>query len=190
MLLTEKIGLVLLIAACVVQCAARPCIARALRRLWVMGVVGIGVVLVSWAYLVYAGWRGSELGKFFLPPHQSPGYFFSYIGERIMAPWGIALVAGVLVMWIAGRMNRKHGGRFFESDEPALMGFCFFMSGYPSFLLYLVAMLLVGAGVSALYQVRRWGRAPLYYWWVPVATFVIILKTYAIPEGMLNFFIL
>ncbi len=155
-----------------------------------MGIAGIGGILASWAYLVYAGWRGNGLGKFFLPPYQPPGYFFSYVGERLLAPWGIALVAGLLAMWLAVRMNRKYGERFFESDEPTLIGFCFFMSGYPAFLLYLVAMFFVGTGVSGFYQMRGWGRAPLYYWWVPTAVFVIILKTYVIPASALDFFIL
>ncbi|MBI2888642.1 MAG: hypothetical protein HYY10_01835 [Candidatus Liptonbacteria bacterium] len=188
--LAEKVGLALLIAAFVVQCAARVCALSAIRRLWLMGIVGVGVILASWAYLIYAGWRASELGKFFLPPHRSPEYFFLYVGKRFFLPWGIALAAGFLVLWLAARMNRKYGGRFFESDEPALAGLCFFMSGYPAFFFYLPAMLFVGVGVSVVYQMRGWGRAPLYYWWVPTAVFVIILKTYVIPESVLNFFIL
>lgn len=191
MQLAEKIGLILLIAAFAVQCVApRSRFARVLRRLWVVGIVGIGGVLVSWVYFTYAGWQGSELGRFFLPPHQSPGYFFSYVGERLLAPWGAAFIGSLLAIWFAGRMNRKYGGRFFEEEEPALIGFCFFMSGYPSFLFYLVLMLLAGTGVSAFYQICGWGRAPLYYWWVPVAVFAIILRTYIIPESFLNMFVL
>ncbi|MBI2623596.1 MAG: hypothetical protein HYW65_03415 [Candidatus Liptonbacteria bacterium] len=186
----EKVGFVLLFAAFVVQCAAHPRFPLALRRVWAMGIVGIGGTLASQAYAVYAGWQGSELGKFFLPPYQPFAYFFGYVGERLFAPWGAALAAAVLAVWIARRMNQRYGGRFFESEEPMLIGLCFFMSGYPAFFFYLAAMLVVGAGVSAVYQLHGWGRAPLYYWWVPVALSVILLKVYLVPQSVLTFFVL
>jgi hypothetical protein len=190
MLLAEKVAFILLIAALVVQWVARPSLSSALRRLWALGVVGISGILGTSAYVTYEGWQGSGLGKFFLPPHQSFAHFLSYIGERFLAPWVLALLAGIVAAWCAARMNRAYGERFFEPEEPSLIGLCFFMSGYPTFIFYLPALLLVGAGISALYQLCGRGRAPLYYWWVPVALSVILVKTYLLPESVLSFFVL
>jgi hypothetical protein len=190
MSIAEKVGFVLLVAALLVQCTARPCFPRALWRLWAFGVAGIGGILAAQAYTLYAAWSGNELAHFFLPPHQPLWYFVRYVGERMLAPWGVSLLAAALAASVARWMNRRCGGRFFEPEEPLLIGLCFFLAGYPTFLLYLLVMFLAGAMASAFYELRGWGRAPLYYWWVPVALSAIILEQYIIPESVLNLFVL
>ncbi|MCR4328134.1 MAG: hypothetical protein NUV53_01315 [Patescibacteria group bacterium] len=157
---------------------------------WGIGIVVISGFLIRSSYFIYASWKSDGLGHFFLPPHNSIYYFIRYVIERMWAPWVIACGVGVIVIWVAVRMNRAHGERFFREGEASLAGFCFFSVGYPAFLFYLLAILLVGAIVTAVNHVRGGGRSSLYYWWVPIAVSVIILKVYVIPETMLNFFAL
>ena len=188
-LLTEKITLAFLVVLFVVQCVARPRVRRTLPWFWVSAFVGIFGVLAYWTYLQHSLWSVGGLGKFSLPPYQSLSYFVGYVAERFFAPWGIALLAGFGVAMVSRWMNRSYGARFFEPEEPWLIGLCFFLSGYPTFLFYLVLVFAAGFCLSLSYTLMRRGRAPLYYWWVPLAFSAIILKNYLLPASILNFFI-
>jgi len=189
-LFTEKISLVLLALLFAVQCLARTRVRRAVLWFWVSALAGIFGTLGYWTYLQYALWSAGGLGKLSLPPYQPISYFFRYAAERFFAPWGIALLAALGVIAVTRWMNCRYEERFFEPEEPMLIGLCFFLSGYPTLLFYLPLMFVLGILLSLLYAVFRRGRAPLYYWWVPLAFFAILLKSYVLPISLLNFFII
>lgn len=160
-----------------------------MKVFWIAGGVIIGGVLMYWASALYWAWQGNEVTRFFLPPYQSSDYFLLYV-RRLFAPWIFSLVAGVSLAFVAHWLNCYCRDRFFEKGEAALLGLCFFLAGFPTFLWYGVAVLLIGFLLTGVYAAFHWGRAPLYYWWVPIAMSVIILEQYFIPESVRNLFAL
>lgn len=140
------------------------------------------------AYLVYlqhALWSAHPLGKFFLPPHRSIDYFWDYVLSRIIGPWAIALFAACVAGYIAYALNKRFHGRFFEKEEPFLFALAVFLTGYPGFFFYIALMLVGGIFFSML---RKMGRAPFYYLWLPLAISAILIQNWLIPEPFLNLF--
>ena len=134
----------------------------------------------SWAQ--YETWAGSEYTSAFL----EPGYFLPYVGLKFFAPPLIALLAALALGWVATRLNRRFGERFFESDEFSALRLGVFLSGYPGFFLYLVLVFIAGILVSSAYLALKKGRAPLYYLWLPLAVLAILIQTYALPASVLD----
>lgn len=188
MFLTDKLGIVLLGIGFIVQSLVPPEIfRRATKALWILGTIIIGGVLLYWVLALYSAWEGNGITKFFLPPYQPPGYFLLY-ARKLFAPWVLSWGTGIVLAWGTRWLNRYYEDRFLEEGESALLGLCFFLCGYPTFLWYGVAMLAVGVCLTGVYGFFRWGRAPLYYWWVPMAMFVIILEVYLVPESIRSLF--
>ncbi len=173
------------------QCSSRPLFRKFIGWLWGGAFLIFGAASGYAAWRQYAAWRAGAGSRFLLPPYQSIGYFLSYVGTRIFAPWLIALAAGILLSRLLAAFNRRFGERFFESEEMPLFGAAVFLTGYPGFLLYIPLVLFAGACLSVFYTLRRRGRAPLYFLWIPVGIFVILFMYFLlIPAGMLNGFIL
>ncbi len=172
-----------------VQCLGGPGhVRRGIYGIGILSYIGIGGALLYWVVALYISWKGSEIAKFFLPPYQSPVYFFE-TAWRFVGPWFLSGLAGSLLWKGAEYCNQKFGGRFLESGEAFLIGLGFFLSGYPGFLWYGAAMLALGLILSLIYEIAGWGRAPLYYWWVPVAMFGIILGNTVVPESLRTIFL-
>lgn len=155
---------------------------RYVDLVWWGSVLGIVVLVAYEVWVQYVGWRDGELTKFLLPPHNEWTYFLSYVLSRSVGPWIVALAAAFACGFIARRLNRRFGGRFFESEEPRLFEIGVFLSGYPSFLLYIVLLLLFGSLLSAFYSLRNMGRAPLYFLWLPMALFAIVVVHLFVPD--------
>lgn len=152
--------------------------------LCIFGFVGLS------AWQQYQTWAQDPLAQFYLPPHQSWSYFILYVGRRFILSWVIAAVAGLFIWGSAHFFNKKYDERFFEAEEPFLFGLATFAAGYPTFLFYVIAMLLVGLLLTLIFAVLKKGRAPLYYLWLPVAISVILIvdiisRTYSL--GTFNF---
>ena len=152
-----------------------------LRILWVVSILTIFAFLISDSVLQYQMWQSSDLTKMFLPPHRSIGFFVSYVGFRIFAPWVLAFLAAFLVSRLAKKLNKKFGERFFENEEIELMALGIFLSGYPGFFIYLFLILLFGALAAAGYTIFSKGRMPFYYFWMPLAIFAIIIVKWLAP---------
>ena len=159
-----------------------------LRILWIVAVLTIFGFLVSDSVAQYKLWGGSEMTKMFLPPHQSIGFFISYVGFRFFAPWILAFLASWGISRLARKLNERFGERFFENEEIEFMALGIFLSGYPGFFVYLFLILTVGSLASVFYTIFSKGRMPLYYFWMPLAISAIIIVKWLAPIVGLNSF--
>jgi hypothetical protein len=117
-------------------------------------------------------WLNNSPSSFLLPPYNSINYFLFYSFYNFFIEPLIALIVALIFIWVANFFNKKFGERFFEKEEPYFGAIGIFLTGYPIFLLYIVAILisiLIGAIVT-----RK--RFSAYYLWLPVAIFVIIIN--------------
>jgi hypothetical protein len=241
--LADKFSIVLLGLILGAQVCRRSFFLKYAEFAWRLSVAGVFCASLYWAWAQYRLWQASALSRFFLPPYQSWGYFFSYVGQRIFAPWLISFLAAIFISRLAGFFNRKYGERFFESEEISLMALGIFLTGYPGFFVYLILIFLGGILLSifsrpisesrhdgmrldwrgsrlstmektssvsseikrdcansihspcgswrvAGYFLLSRGRAPLYYFWLPMAISAILIKSWLIPQPWLDVFIL
>lgn len=190
MFFEDKFSLILLGLILGAQACRRSFCLRYVNFAWRLSMAGIFSASLYWAWNQYQLWKASELSKFFLPPYQGIDYYIFYVGQRIFAPWIISLVVAVVISRVAEFFNRKYGERFFESEEIPLMALGIFLTGYPGFLFYLILIFIGGILLSTFYFLLSRGRAPLYYFWLPMAISAILIKNWLIPQAWLDVFIL
>lgn len=162
---------------------------RFLRLLFFLSAALIFGLAVFLAVFQYQIWQQNDLTKFLLPPHRDIGYFFSYAGTRFFAAWLIALLAAVVIPRIAERLNKKYGERFFYEEEFELMRLGIFLTGYPGFLFYLALVLVAALSSSLLHLLRRKGRAPTRWLWMPIALATVVLVSQFFPGEFIGQFI-
>lgn len=124
------------------------------------------------SYLQYGIWQNNDFSKLFLPPHQSLSYFLFYSLTRFFAPYIISLAFSLLLVFLLKKINKKYNNQFFYDEEIYFGAMAVFLTGYPNFIFYLIAMLLMGVILTALKK----GRISLYYFWLPAAIFVIMIS--------------
>lgn len=140
--------------------------------------------LLVLAFAQYHVWQINPIGKFLLPPYQDISYALFYIFQRIIFPWIFSAIAGVAVAFAALRLNKKFQERFFEAEEPFIIGVSIFLCGYPGFLFYIVFMGVTGVLLSLVYLVLKKERAPLYHFWIPIALSAIIISNYVLHPDL------
>lgn len=185
--LSETISLILLGVTWGVQLVLRPLLNWMIAFSWRAGALAIFGVASYFMYLQYDIWRSNPLGKFFL---SDTWYFFDYAGTRFLAPWVLAFVVAILAGRLVGVLNGYFGERFMEQEEIPLFALGTFLAGYPGFIVYFVMMILGALVLTVIYAIRKRGRAPLYFLWLPVAIFAILIKTWLVPKAVLEQFIL
>jgi len=78
------------------------------------------------------------------------------------------------------RLNKKAKGRFFEEEEILIAFLSAFLSGFPGFLLFVFGIVVVYFIVHLINAIIRKSATgnvvPLYHFWLPVASFVIITE--------------
>lgn len=161
---------------------------KSLKLLWILAGAFILIIFLRDSFLQYQAWLEGPM-RFALPPYRSLAYFFSYIGTRFLSPWLLSFVVSFIISRLAKWLNRRFEGRFFEEEEIDLIALGVFLSGYPGFLVYLVAILVLGVLIALIYTLFSLGKLPLYFFWLPLAIFVIILMDWIIPKiGFESFF--
>jgi hypothetical protein len=186
----EGIALIFLGIAWGAQIFLRSFFVRYIKTYFLCSAAVIFSTTLYWSYLQYSVWKSGGLTQFLLPPHQSIGYFLSYVFVRIVGPWLFSLCVAFLLKKGMEFLNRRFEERFFEAREPWIVCLAVFLTGYPGFFFYLAFIALLAVLLVIIYTVASRGRAPLYYLWLPGAILAIILKMYFIPQPILNSFIL
>ncbi len=141
---------------------------------YALGLVGITLLYTSWSQ--YRAWELGAPGL--LPPHTSIGYFISYVGFRMWAPYVVSL--GFAFLWWMGMkfLNKKYEGKFFYDDEICMAPLALFLVGYPGVLLYILLFFFVFV-VGSLVQTARGGmqaRMSMRFFWIPLALCVILIN--------------
>ncbi|MCL5004502.1 MAG: hypothetical protein M1170_00975 [Patescibacteria group bacterium] len=164
----------------------RPFGIKALKAIFIVAAAAIFSLLIYYSYQQYAVWQSAEPTKFLLPPYQSANYFIKYIGARFFAPYFISLLAGIIFFFIARKMNKKYEERFFEQEELWLGALALFIVGWPGLLFYFIGLILIYLIIHTLYFILNTSsvRISLYYWWLPLAIFVILINKWLMGLGV------
>ncbi|MDO8585246.1 MAG: hypothetical protein Q7R85_03995 [bacterium] len=143
-------------------------------------IAGLFILLGVEAATQYHAWTLSAPQKFLLPPHQPIGYFFTYVGWRLFAPYILSLLVALVMVALARIYNRRHDGAFFYDDEFFMIGLGLFLSGTPGWILYAVSMIAVAAAIIAFRTVflHHSDKFSLRELWLPVALFDILIYTW------------
>ena len=139
------------------------------------------------SFLQYRIWSGVVLSKFLLPPYQSIFYFLKYSFIHFFEDHLISLGAGLLFLLGATALNNRFQKRFFEEEEPYLGALAMFLMGQPFWMIYFVIVMAIGVlgTLFLIFKAKMVGSAtihrfPLYYFWIPVAIIVLIIKNFGI----------
>jgi len=176
------ISLGILVIAFGAQIILRPFGVKIIKTIFISAIVAIFSLLIYYSYQQYVAWSSVELSKFLLPPYQNIDYFIKYIGARFFTPYLISLAAAFLFLFSANRLNKKYEERFFEPEELWLGALALFLIGWPGALFYFIGLIAFYFLLSAFYFLLygKDNRLSLYYWWLPLAIFVIIINKYLI----------
>ncbi len=153
-----------------------------IKLIFIISVIAVFSLLIYYSYQQYVAWAGAEPSKFLLPPYQSIDYFIKYVGGRFFAPYLISLIAAILFLFAANRLNKKYNERFFHPEEPYLGALAIFVIGHPGWLFYFAGLIIFYLLFSIFYFLfsKRNQRISLYWWWLPMAIFVIIINKWLI----------
>ncbi len=152
-----------------------------LKYIFYFSIFAVFPSLIYYSYQQYIVWQSAEPSKFLLPPYQNINYFLYYIGMRFFASYIVSLSVAFLFLFAAKYFNKKYDERFFYPEEIYLSALALFLSGHPGWLFYFIGLILLYLFLHLLLAVSRRlsvneTRISLYYWWIPMAIFVIILN--------------
>ena len=117
-------------------------------------------------------WQKNSPASYLIPPYQDINYFLDYSFYIFFAKPIIVLLAALIFLGLAKFFNRRFGEGFFEDEEPYFGALGIFLTGYQSFLFYIIMVLLSGLIGAAI--TRK--RFSVYYLWLPLAIFVIMIQ--------------
>ena len=154
---------------------------RFYKYIFYFSIFSVFSLLIYYSYQQYIVWQSAVPSKFLLPPHQSINYFLYYISMRFFAPYIVSLSIAFLFLFSAKYFNNKYGGRFFYPEELWLGSLALFLTGWPNSLFYFIGLILIYLFLHLSLIIGRWSsiketRISLYYWWIPLAIFVILLN--------------
>jgi hypothetical protein len=143
---------------------------------WITVAVSFGNSTL-FSYWQYLAWKNGPLGDLLLPPHRSIAYFLEYSIWRFWTPALSALATALILILIVRFLNKKNEEKFFENEEPYLLGIGIVLVGYPVFLVYILTFFLLFLAVNIFKTVKNKSadRVSPYYLWLPAALIAIIV---------------
>ncbi|MEK7553147.1 MAG: hypothetical protein AAB504_00425 [Patescibacteria group bacterium] len=161
----------------------RPFGIKVLKVIFIIAIIAVFSLLIYYSYQQYVAWQSVEPSKFLLPPYQAIDYFVKYVGARFFAPYLISLIAAILFLFAAKRLNKKYEERFFEPEELWFGALAIFLVGHPGWLFYFTSLILIYFLIhifSFLISHFSSFRISLYYLWLPLAIFVILINKWLV----------
>jgi hypothetical protein len=181
------LSVILIVGVFLLQLTRKSFSSARIKKILLVAIIGILLLVTYEGYLLYQGWMQSEIGRYLLPPYQNIGYFLFRFFKTSLLSWVVAAVGGVFLAWTAQKLNNRFDERFFEKEEISLFALAAFLVGYPGILFYVIFVLLTELFLTIIYTLGGWGRAPMYYLWLPVALFVMIMM-YQVPVYFIRLF--
>jgi hypothetical protein len=155
--------------------------AKALKIFRLIFIVSIAVVLFLIAYkifILYQLWLKNDFYRHLLPPESL--YFYSFSWHNFIKPFFISLLIAFVFILISKFFNRKYNERFFDNEEYYVGALALFLTSYPGcffYIFFLLIFYLIAHLVFFFFLRQKQAiRLSLYYFWIPVAIFVIIIK--------------
>ncbi len=145
--------------------------------IFIISIFVIFILLFYQSFQQFQLWSEHEISKFLLPPYQSLDYFIFYSFFRFFVSYLVSLLAALIFLFIAKFLNKKYQERFFETKEIYFGALAIFLVSYPGWLFYLTILITFYLLFSILcfLFLKRQRRISMYYWWIPMAIFVIII---------------
>lgn len=97
----------------------------------------------------------NPLGKLFLPPTQSWAWFAQTALQKYLAPYLIALAFGAFMYKAAQRTNAYFDGELFLAHDKYILFMAALMTGWPNFMLYLLAVVALALAQSVYSSLRH-----------------------------------
>ncbi len=182
----QIIALLFFLVIFIIQLFRREWLAIKIKYFLGLSIIAVTAWSVFMSRAQYYLWQGSEMTKLFLPPHTSISYFIEYSFWNFWAPNLISFTIGLIFFWLAKYYNKRHEGQFFDSDELYIIWLSMFLVGHPLWIFYLLIFPVVIALVS-IARIVIWkdnSKLPLYYFWLPIATFVILISKWLVVTSL------
>ena len=162
---------------------------RIIKFVFLSAIFTVFLLLFYQSYLQYEAWFSSEFSRHLLEQSVNfdnfnfrINYFVFYAITRFFAPYLISLVAALIFLILARKLNKKHNDKFFEPEEPWFGALAIFLLGHPSWFFYLISLILIYLIIHLLSLIisHKSLVISLYYLWLPTAIFVIIINKWLI----------
>ncbi len=102
---------------------------------------GIVALKILTHYFILAG--DSSFGALLLPPHQSWSWFANMAIARYLFPYVISLAVAALAYLIAPLVNTLFKGQLFAEEDKYIIALAALIVGWPNFVLYLGAAVIL-----------------------------------------------
>ncbi len=175
--MTFVFSLVILFAVWGAQYYLRSFLIRYIRSIFTLSTAFIFAYLLYVSYLQYQVFNSGIFHGFLFTTWNTTFWFVRYIEIHLWNPYLVSFFVGIGLFFLLSFLNRKFHERFFEAEEPVLIGLSVFLVGYPGLLFYLFSVLLFYffAHLYFTFIARDARRIPLYPLWFPLAIFVILI---------------
>ncbi len=174
----QSIASVFFLVLFIGQLWRREWLASKIRYFLGFAVFVMSVIAFQMSWQQYALWLGVEPSKFLLPPYASITYFLQYVLWKFWAPHIVSFVIGFILFMLAKYYNQRRGEQFFYSDELYIIWLSIFLVGHPLWIFYLLIIFSTILIVSLIRSLifKNNSKLPLYYFWLPIAAFVILIS--------------
>ncbi len=144
--------------------------------------------------------------KYIFPSYVGGEYLLFFLLTRLWGEHFISLIFSVVFLWATLKLNKKYEERFFYGEEPYFGAVAIFLSGWPGWLYYLIALISIFlifnfAGTvranfrkshseaqaeesvperffTSFRMTQMAQRFSLYYFWLPIAIVIIVVMYY------------
>lgn len=152
------------------------------RRVFWLSPFLVGGLLFYLTRAQFLVWSGTGLSGYLVPPYSNIIYFLQYSLFHFWASYITSFLVGFLVLKLAQHFNKKHDEKFFEKEEPYLIGLSVFLVGHPGWMVYLGLVLII----TFLFALGSWlntkqiYRISYYKLWLPLALIAIVLDRFLV----------
>jgi len=108
--------------------------------------------------LQYAVYQNDPFTKLFLPPYQTIDWFAFSMWSRHAAPFLFALASGFIMYLAALYANRFSQREFFMENDKYILLLAALMVGWPNYILFLLALIVLAVLQSIIITVKRKGE--------------------------------
>ena len=170
-------NLIALVAVFLLQILKKDFFVKHLKKIFVSVVVLTTLYFAYFVYLQYLAFHAGAM-QFLFETLNGWLYFISYSRMNIFGHYLVALISALGFLIGTNLLNKKCNERFFEKEEPYLGALAIFLIGYPGWIFYLGILIAIYLIIHFL-SIKKGSlfiqRLSLYYFWMPVAIFVILI---------------
>ena len=174
------LSLSLVIILLITQIARRSFLEKNLKKIFWIPVLSVFSLSTILSFIQYKVWKEDKVMRFVFEADGGINGFLYNAFANHFAPYVLSLILAIILAYLLYRINKKAEGKFFEKEEILIAFLSAFLSGFPGFLFFIVGLIiayLIAHLINATMRKKTASRViPLYYFWLPVAGFVIITE--------------